>query len=196
MGGRHDNLEEVSDVQAIAPERVRPLKRSEFDQLVALGAFEHENLELLYGVIVRMPPIGAPHSWSVQVLNEQLTPKLLGRATVRVGLPFAADDASEPQPDVAIAACGDYRREHPRALLAAIEVADASLSGDRGIKARLYAEAGVPEYWIVNLRDRVIEVRTGPAAGAYTEVAIYRAGEVVRLAAFPDVQIPVDDVIG
>lgn len=196
MGGRHAKLEEVSDVQAIAPEQIRSLTRSEFDKLVELGAFANENLELLHGVIVRMPPIGAPHSWAVQVLNELLTPKLVGRATVRIGLPFAADDASEPQPDVAIAASGDYRREHPRTLLCAIEVADASLLTDRGIKARLYAESGVPEYWIVNLREGVMEVRTRPIDGEYTEVAIHHPGDVVRLEAFTDVEVPVADVLG
>ena len=88
------------------------------------------------------------------------------------------------------------RRDHPPALLCAIEVADSSLSKDRGLKARLYAEAGVPEYWIVNLRDRVIEVRTRPTGGVYAEVAIYRSGDLVRLNAFPDVTVAVDSVIG
>jgi Uma2 family endonuclease len=196
IGGRHAIFREVSDLHAITPDQVRPLKRAEYDKLVELGVFEDERLELLYGLIVRMSPIGAPHCWSVQVLNELLLPPLLGRASVRVGLPYAASDESEPQPDVAIAAREDYRRDHPPALLCAIEVADSSLSKDRGLKARLYAEAGVPEYWIVNLRDRVIEVRTRPTGGVYAEVAIYRSGDLVRLNAFPDVTVAVDSVIG
>jgi Uma2 family endonuclease len=195
MRGSHAIFEEVSDVHAIAPDQVRPLKRREYDQLVELGAFEDERVELLYGVIVRMPPIGPPHCSAVQLLNELLLPKLLGRASVRIQMPYAASDESEPQPDVVVAPRNDYQTEHPLSVHVAIEVSDSSLSTDRGVKAHLYAEAGVPEYWVVNVRDQIIEVRTRPVAGAYSEVAIYRHGDVVRLGAFPDVEIPVSLVL-
>lgn len=196
MSHRHAILEEVSDLHAITPELVRPLKRREYDKLAELGAFADERVELLYGVIVRMSPMGALHAWSVQTLTELLVPRLLGRASVRIQLPYAASDESEPQPDVVIAPREDYRTEHPLSILVAIEVSDSSLSTDRGIKARLYAESGVPEYWVVNLRDQLIEVRSRPVAGAYAEVGIFRRGDVIQLGAFPDVEIAVDSVLG
>src|SRR5437879_3175316 len=82
--------------------RRRPLKRVEYDRLVQTGMLRDEHVELLYGSIVQMSPIGAPHSGTVQRLTELLVLALHGRAAVRVQLPFAASDASEPEPDVAV----------------------------------------------------------------------------------------------
>ena len=80
-------------------------------------------------------------------------------------------------------------------LVLVIEVADSSLAKDRDIKAALYAECGVPEYWIVNLPEQVIEVRTEPHDGAYRKVEIIRRGDVLAPLAFPDVRIFVDDIL-
>ena len=77
-------------------EVVRPLRRNEYDALVALGVFQDERVELLDGSLVAMSPVGQPHSSAVQKLTELLLPGLLGRATVRVQSPFAAHDLSEP----------------------------------------------------------------------------------------------------
>lgn len=67
--------------------------------------------------------------------------------------------------------------------------------GDRGVKAALYAEAAIPEYWIVNLVDRVVEVRTEIVSGTYARQSSYRAGESITLLSFPDVSIAVADVL-
>jgi Uma2 family endonuclease len=76
-----------------------------------------------------------------------------------------------------------------------IEVADSSLSVDRGIKAGLYAESGVPEYWVVNVRDGIVEVHTKIVAGSYTRVQPFRRGDTIQLRAFTDVAIEVSDVL-
>src|SRR5450432_3867156 len=137
-----------------APEIIRPLRRTEYDQLVTLGAFRGEKIELLEGVLVAMSPIGPPHSSSVQRLNALLVLALVGRAVVRPQLPFAALEFSEPEPDLAVVPLGDYDVEHPAEADLIIEVAESSLAIDRGKKLRLYAACAVPEYWIVNLVDR------------------------------------------
>jgi Uma2 family endonuclease len=70
-----------------------------------------------------------------------------------------------------------------------------SLGYDRGRKARLYAECGVPEYWIVNLVEHLVEVHRSPSAGQYQQVTAQPKGSRVRLVAFPDVELSVDDFL-
>jgi Uma2 family endonuclease len=190
----HGNFEEVPELEAIAQD-VRPLRRAEYDKLVELGAFQDERIELLRGVLVRMSPIGARHSSSLTRLNVILVQALSDRATIRVQLPFAALDDSEPEPDFAIVPRGEYDREHPSAAYFIVEISDASLATDRGAKLRLYAECGVPEYWIVNLVDQVIEVYSEPKDGAYATAKLCRKGEVLQSRRFSDLVIRVEDVM-
>jgi Uma2 family endonuclease len=178
-----------------APEQFRPLRRVEYDQLVALGTFEGERIELIGGALRRMSPIGPPHTSTVDVLTQLLVLALAGRAWVRVRGSFAADELSEPEPDFCILPLGDYHSAHPREAHLIIEVADSSLPYDRGEKAHLYAACGVPEYWIVNLVDRVVEVHRGPAPKGYRQVTTVPKGARLRLVAFPDVELAVDDFV-
>ena len=173
----------------------RPIRRDEYEKMVELGLFEGERVELLYGVIVRMAPKGPPHDSAIQRLTSLLVPGLVGRAAVRVQSAFAASDGSEPEPDVAIVPQGEYRDRHPSEAFVLIEVADSSLAVDRVTKAKLYAESGVPEYWVVNVRDGIIEVHTDIVRDAYTRVSPYRAGDRLRVSRFTDVEIAVDDVL-
>ncbi|HET7538520.1 MAG TPA: Uma2 family endonuclease [Polyangiaceae bacterium] len=176
-------------------EVIRPLRRAEYDQLVELGAFQDERLELLDGALVAMSPIGTAHCFSVRKLNELLVLALHGRAVVSCQMPFAALEFSEPEPDFAILPLGDYATEHPSEAHLIIEVAESSLALDRGKKLRLYASCAVPEYWVVNLPERCIEVYTGPTPGAYSRVARYEPGQSIRLGAFPDVTLAVSDML-
>jgi len=177
------------------PERIRPLRRVEYDQLIALGAFQDEKIELLDGVLVPMSPIGPPHSSTVQKLTLLLVRALGDRTAIRPGLPLAALEHSEPEPDLVVAPLSDYDTAHPGEADLVIEVADSSLKQDRGIKRRIYAECGVPEYWIVNLVDRRIEVYTDPEGKTYRSEAYYVRGHSIRLVRFPDVLVRVEDVL-
>jgi len=142
----------------LALEDIRPLRRAEYDKLVALGAFQDERIELLNGVLVPMSPIGPPHSPAVQKLSTLLFRALDGVAAIRVQSPFAALDESEPEPDIAVVPLGDYDTAHPNVAHWIVEVADSSVERDRGLKLGIYAGCGVPEYWIVNL-NRADSVR-------------------------------------
>ncbi len=133
------------DVERLAPERLRPLKRSEYDRLVAMGVFEGERIELLYGTLVEMSLQEPPHANPVQELTERLMTALAGRAKVRIQLPFIAADESEPEPDVAVVPLGDYSREHPSRAHFVVEVAHSSLRKDREVKGPLYAASEVAE---------------------------------------------------
>ncbi|CAN5922738.1 Uma2 family endonuclease [soil metagenome] len=185
--------------QAVVPELPpslhRPLKRVDYDTLVQAGSLRDERVELLYGWIVNMSPTGAPHSGTVQRLTELLVLALHGRAAVRIQSPFAAGDASEPEPDVAVVPPGRYTSNHPVEAWLIVEVADSSLKVDRDVKSRLYAESGVLEYWLVNLIDGLIEVHAGAVRGVYTSGTPYRAGEQITLEHFPDVALRVADIL-
>lgn len=170
----------------------RPLRRREFDRLVELGAFEDERIELLQGVLVEMSPQGAAHSDTAAKLASLFVSALGARAHVRSHSPLAVSDESEPEPDVAVVAPGDYSRELPRTAFLVVEVADSSLRTDRQVKTGLYAQAGIAEYWIVNLVQSVVEVHRKPMSGRYTEELRFARGEAVDLSSFPEIRIDVD----
>lgn len=173
---------------------VRPLRRVEYDQLVGLGAFTDERIELLDGVLVPMRPIGATHVRTVGRLTKLLILAIGDRACVLVQSSFAAGDLSEPEPDLSVTPLSDAEVLPEQAHLI-VEVAESSLSIDRGRKARLYAECRVPEYWLVNLVDRHVEVYAEPLSGVYQRVTVYEKGSRIRLEEFPELHIAVDDFL-
>jgi len=177
------------------PEEFRPLRRAEYDQLIALGVFEDERIELLDGVLVPMSPIGPRHSSAIDLLTLILVRTLGDRARIRVQNPFAASDISEPQPDLLVAPLQDYDTEHPADAYLVIEVAESSLAKDRGRKLRIYAERGVPEYWIVDVVARRIEVHRDPSGSAFRSTCVFEQGEAIELLRFPDVSVHVLDVM-
>jgi Uma2 family endonuclease len=180
---------------AVAYERKnRPLTRAEYEELVRRGVLEDAQVELLYGRIVSMSPIGGQHVYSVTRLSKLFVRALGDRADVHVQAPFAAPDESEPQPDVSVVLPGDYLERPPDKAWLVVEVADSSLERDRA-KAALYAAAGATEYWIVNIRDATIEVHREPGPTSYARVTYHRRGEGLKLVAFPDIEIRVADVL-
>jgi Uma2 family endonuclease len=176
------------------PRRLRPLRRAEYDQLVELGVFANEKIELLQGGLVPMSPQGSRHAFIIQVLNEWLVMALRGRAHIRVQLPFAASDVSEPEPDVAVMPPGDYYNEHPTRALLVIEVADSSLREDRDLKSPIYAAAGVPEFWLVDVNAETVTVYRDPDGGSWTEMKRHGREETLALASFPDVAVTLSEL--
>ncbi|MGA7123964.1 MAG: Uma2 family endonuclease [Polyangiaceae bacterium] len=175
-------------------DRDRTLGRAEYEDLVRRGVLEDAHVELLYGRIVSMSPIGGPHVYSVKRLGKALVLALGDRADVHIQSPFAAPDESEPQPDVAVVPGGDYLQEAPSKAWLIIEVAESSLARDRA-KAALYAAAGVTEYWIVNIPDARIEVYREPGPTSYARLTHHGRGERLALVAYPDVELVVADVL-
>ena len=186
----------VVDPKELEPERIRPLRRVEYDRLVELGVFdEDERIELLRGVLVAMSPQGAEHAYVVSRLIKLFIDALGDRAQLRAQSPFAADDLSEPEPDVAIYPPGAYVRAHPDRALLLVEIAVSSLRKDRGLKAEIYAEAGVPEYWVIDLVNDIVEVRTEPQGGRYGGCVARKRGESIALVSLPDVVVAVADFL-
>ncbi len=161
---------------------------------------EDERVELIAGEIVRMMPIGSQHAGCVRELNRQLSRGLGDRALIAIQDPIGLDDASEPEPDVAVLRFrqDNYRSLHPKPadVLLIIEVADTSADYDRNLKLPLYAQAGIPEAWLVRLRDACIEVHRNPSATGYQEMRTFHSGDRVSSLAFPDLELAVATILG
>ena len=183
------------DLSWIEPFNLRRLKRTEYDRLVEGGAFAGEKIQLLEGILVQMSPQDAPHSHSVWILGKMLDRGVADRARVRSQLPLALSEDSEPEPDLAIVPNADYTRVHPSTALLVVEVASSSLALDRKSKAAIYAKAGIPEYWIVNLVERVVEILDQPDATEYRRKRIAKPSESISPAAFPDVVLTVESLL-
>jgi Uma2 family endonuclease len=141
-----------------APFTSRRWRRIEYERLVDLGVFEGEPLELLGGQLIVAEPKGSPHAAAVGMAGDALRAALPPGWVVRSQDPVALDDESAPEPDLAVVRGrhADYRHAHPAH-------AETSLAFDRLQKGSLYARAGITDYWIVNLVDRVVEVYRDPA---------------------------------
>lgn len=177
------------------PHTVRRLTRAEYHEIGKTGIFDRDRVELIHGIVLRKPMIGGRHAYAVGKLAEVLLPQLLGRAQVRIQQPVAASDDSEPEPDAAVVAPGDYLDDHPAQAWLVIEVAESSLAYDRTEKAALYATMGVPEYWVVNLVDELFELHDAPVDGRYERTSVARRGQELVLKAFPDVRVPVSGIL-
>jgi Uma2 family endonuclease len=161
----------------------------EYQRLVDVGVFEGEPLELIGGQLIVAEPQGSPHATAVGMAQDALGAAIPAGWIVRIQAPLALDDESAPEPDVAVVrgSRADYRDAHPARPALIIEVAESSLAFDRVQKGSLYARAGIADYWIVNLEDRVVEVYhdpgadlTAPFGWRYTSVDRLRPGVSVR----------------
>lgn len=164
---------------------------AEYQRMADIDLFsDRAPIELIEGVLVRKMTIKPPHIIACELLLQTLTALVPRGWFLSMGNPMPVpEDDSEPEPDVQIIRGGprDYRdRKHgPNDAALAIEVADSSYAFDRGVKLRVYARAGLPVYWIVDLNRRVIEVFTEPAgAGAeasYRRLSVHGPAEDVPL---------------
>ncbi len=160
---------------------------------------EGSRVELIRGQIVDMAAIGTPHFGMVNRLNQLLTRLVEDRGLGSVQNPVRLDDGSEPQPDVVILRPRRdyYETTFPRPgdVLLLIEVADSSLAYDRAVKAPLYADAGIVEYWIVDLVDRIVEVFREPANDRYAQTQRIGADGVLQILALPGAALHAADVL-
>jgi Uma2 family endonuclease len=148
--------------------RTRRWTRFEYDKLIDAGFLgPGDKIELLAGQLCVSEPQNNPHAMAISLGLDALQKALAPRWHVRVQLPIALDDESEPEPDLAVVSGGPREYpEHPSRPALVVEVADSSLTLDREHKGSLYARAPLPEYWIVNLVDRVLEVYRNPSPDA------------------------------
>ena len=170
----------------------------QYNRMIQQGVFDEmrdQRLELIYGEIREMSPPGPTHEevidlltrWSVLNVSKR---DVRVRIQNSIGIP---DLDSAPQPDIAWVREKSYRDERPLStdVLLVIEVSDSSLSYDLGEKLRLYAEAGIVEYWVVNIPHWQVEVYRDPQGPRYLVKSVHDPGHTIRPAAFDDQELPV-----
>ena len=172
----------------------------EYYRMADAGVFgPDERTELLDGEIVVMTPPGERHASMVDRLTMLLARTAGEQVIVRVQNPLRLNSRDEPQPDVTVLRYRDdfYVSGHPGAgdALVVVEVADSSLSLDRGYKRGLYAREGVQEFWLVDAKRGAITVYADPAGGEFTREHEYRRGESWTSPALGR-EIRVADVVG
>jgi Uma2 family endonuclease len=185
--------------------RRRRWTRSEYEHLIELGVFRPgEPVELLGGELIVSEPQGSAHYTAIGLVEDALRAALGPGWLVRSQGPIALAADSEPEPDVAVTrgARRDYSREHPARPALVVEVAESSLALDRDHKGSLYARAGVPDYWILNLLERVLEVYRDPVEDAarpfgwrYAARETLAAGAAAAPLAAPAARIAVSDLL-
>lgn len=160
-----------------SPPRPRPTKpepfrftRELYHRMGEQDAFKGLKVELLEGEIVVMAPMDEEHARPVSLLNRMLAKQLPEDLLLRPQCPIASEDESEPEPDLAIVEFDPDDGEAPTTALLAIEVANASLRDDLTRKARIYARASIPEYWVLDVKKRELVVHRSPANGKYKSV--------------------------
>jgi Uma2 family endonuclease len=177
----------------------RRFTRAEYYRMAEVGILgEDDRVELIRGEIVEMAPIGRRHKAFVANLGQLLIVRLANRARVHVQSGVVLADDTEPEPDVTVlrrrAVPYKEREAHTEDVLLLIEVADSSLAYDRSTKLRLYAEAGIPEYWVVDCTAEAVEVHWNPAPDGYREVRLVAGAATLAPQAFPDVTLSTTDI--
>ncbi len=209
MDGKAAALHRVDTIVNAEPTgaEVRKFSVSEYHRMADAGILApDERVELINGVIYKMSPVNPPHSGACKRLGE-IFHGLKGRPRrwiVQVQDPVLLPDDSEPEPDVALLRPREAENDFyddawpgPEDVFLLVEIADSSLSKDQTLKAATYARAGILEYWILNLAERRVEVhrQPDPAADRYTEVWHATAGQDLSLVAFPEVLLPVTQLL-
>lgn len=171
-----------------------------YEQMIELGVLtQQDRVELIEGEIVEMSPIGPSHNACTDLLTEKLVLALAGKAIIRIQGAVHLTEDSMPESDVAIL---HYREDRYRAarptpddIYALIEVSDSTLDFDRTVKRQLYAEAGVREYWIVDVRGESLWVHRQPSDRGYEQSLTLTRDDQVQLEAFPDVSFAVSTLL-
>ena len=187
-------------IQETGP-RARRLRFSvdHYYKMIELGILEnYERAEIIDGELVQKMTIGDRHAAAVNALNLFFVKNVADQILVSIQNPLRLSDYDEPEPDVVLADLTKYdgkRHPRPAETILVVEVADASLKYDRDTKLALYAEAEIPEVWIVNLPNNVIEVHQKPGVGIYQIAKIFKPGELVESSVLPDLQLEVDRIL-
>lgn len=170
---------------------------AEFERMVEAGVFqEDERIELIDGEIVEMTPVGPGHGASIACLTKRLILGVGERAVVWIQSGARVALRSVPQPDLALLRPRSYRRANPTPedILLVVEVADSSLRYDRVRKQRLYATAGIQEYWVASVKGEWVEVYRTPEGDGYQDVRRMQGDGTIAPLGFPDVVIPVAEI--
>jgi Uma2 family endonuclease len=165
-----------------------------YHRLIEAGAFENLRVELLDGVIAQMSPKGREHEQALTFLNRTIVECVPAPMAVRIQCALSLGEGWEPEPDIAVVDPNESRPYHPSRAMLVCEVAMTSLRRDRTVKRDAYARFGIPEYWIVAIPDRRIEIHRTPGPKGYSDVAIATGGTLAS-SALPTLIVDVDALL-
>ncbi len=181
------------------PRRLR-FSVDEYYQMIELGMLkDYEKAEIIEGELIQKMPIGDKHAAVVNTLNRFFVKSVSDDILVSVQNPVRLSDFNEPEPDFVLADLTKFdgkRHPRPAETLLIVEVSDSTLKYDRDTKLALYAEAEIPEVWIVNLKNNIVEVHQKPSVGIYQLAQIFKRGERVKSEILPNLEIEVDKISG
>jgi Uma2 family endonuclease len=176
--------------------------RDEYYRMAELGFFEGKRVELIKGEIIEMSPMKSAHATAVRLVIEALRNIFAKGFVVDSQLPMSFGKNDEPEPDVAVVEgkVRDFSEAHPKTAALVIEVSETTLNYDRTRKASLYAENKIEDYWILNLKNRCLEVYRRPIKDKklgfiYTEILVVTENETVSPLAKPAAKIKITDIL-
>jgi Uma2 family endonuclease len=169
----------------------------EYHQMIEAGILQNHRVELLAGEIIEMPPEEPLHAFYGEELADYLRYRLAGKALIREAHPITLTN-SEPEPDITVVQPprDNYRNRHPypEDIFLVIEVSHSTLAKDLEIKRKTYAQAGIPEYWIIDVQNKQLIVFRSPNNGDYLSKQEIKQGNVAMLA-FPEVEVTVNRLL-
>lgn len=190
----------MMNVQTMPQPRRLRFTVDEYYKMYELGMLkDFEKSEIIEGELIQRMGIGDRHAAAVNILNRFFSRNLEEHILVSVQNPVRLSDFNEPEPDLALADLRKFdgkRHPRPEEIILLVEVSDSTVKYDRDKKLPLYAEAEIPEVWIVNLPNDIIEVHQKPSVGLYQIVKIYKRGETLVSEALPNLNLEVDTVLG
>ena len=171
---------------------------AEYHHMAEVGLLtEDSRVELIHGEIIEMAPIGSEHAGHNNYLVSLLAYRLYGKAVIAGQNPVALDGYEEPQPDIALLRWRDdyYRTAHPHAedVLLIIEISDSTLRYDRDVKVPLYAKNGIPEVWLLDIKNRQLEIYREPLNGQYQQRTCHSMGNIAPMLC-PDAVIDLAEI--
>lgn len=180
--------------------KLRPISVKEYDAMIENGVFdENDHLELLNGAIVEKMPKGTNHANFNDIIATLFIQKLSDKVCVRNQNPIWLDEFSEPEPDVVLVKppFAKYFNAHPipAEIFLILEVSDSTLSYDRNTKGEAYSRAGICQYLVLNVQEKLLEDYREPSADGFQSKQTYHAGQQFNLVAFPEVLLNVSDFL-
>ena len=169
----------------------------DYHRMINTGILAGRQVELLAGEIVEMSPEAPEHKFYEEELADYLRRKLEGKALVSEARPITLSD-SQPEPDIAVVKLprNNYRQRHPSTedIFLLVEISNSSLAYDLGDKKQVYANAGIKEYWVLDLKQKQLRVFRQPSDSSYQEIFLVDSGKISPVA-FPDVQLEISQFL-
>jgi len=171
---------------------------TDYHKMGEAGILPEHGVELINGEIITMSPIGSKHSAKIEKLSRLLNELLNKALSTRSQNPFIAGNLSEPLPDIAVVTYReDYYEDelpHSHDIHLIIEVADTTFAYDTKVKLPLYAESGIPEYWVINLNKKQVHTYWDAQGNTYQQSKVYLVGDRIK-AQHIDLELAVAQII-